>query len=71
MIKANAVVDVVTPPPPHGAGLGEFDVQVWGEHPHDYVRKYRIRAASDNMAAREGIERFVTEISVLIEHKAS
>lgn len=69
MIYANAVVDVVEPAPPHGHGLGRFRVSVWGKEPHDYVRIYDIQAQDDNMAAREGLDRFVEEISRLIEGK--
>ena len=69
MIYANAVVDVVEPPPAHGGGLGQFKVTVWGKEPHDYVRIYDLRAKSDTMAAREGLDRFVEEISRLLEGK--
>lgn len=67
MIYANAVVDVIDAPPPHGHGLGKFRVEVWGKKPHDYVRVYEISTKDDNMAAREGLERFVEEISRLLE----
>jgi hypothetical protein len=67
MIYANAVVDVIDAPPAHGQGLGKFSVTVWGKEPHDYVRVYEIQAKDDNMAAREGIDRFVEEISRLLE----
>jgi len=66
MIYANAVVDVIDEPPPYG-GLGKFKVTVWGKEPHDYVRVYEIQGKDDNMAAREGLERFVEEITRLIE----
>lgn len=69
MIYANAVVDVIDAPPAHGQGLGKFKVTVWGKEPHDYVRVYEIQGKDDNMAAREGIERFVDEISRLLEGK--
>jgi len=67
MIYANAVVDVVDAPPAHGQGLGKFKVTVWGKEPHDYVRIYEIQALDDNMAAREGLDRFVKDISGLLE----
>ena len=67
MIYANAVVDVINAPPAHGHGLGTFKVTVWGQEPHDYVRTYEIQAKDDNMAAREGLDRFVDEISRLLE----
>lgn len=67
VIKARAVVDIVEAPPPHGKGLGTFDVEVWGVDPgEDYVRRYRIQAKSDTMAAREGLERFCDEIGKLL-----
>ena len=66
MICANAVVDVIDAPPAHGKGLGKFRVEVWGKVPHDYVRIYEITARDDNMAAREGLDRFVYEIGNLI-----
>lgn len=66
MILANAVVDALEEPPPHGKGLGRFRVEVWGKPPHDYVRVYTIDAASDNMAAQEGLRRFVEEVETLI-----
>jgi hypothetical protein len=67
MIKARAVVDVVVPAPAHGHGLGTYDVEVWGVDPgEDYVRRYRIKAKDDNMAAREGLDRFVDEITRLL-----
>lgn len=67
MIFASAVVDVIDEPPPHGHGLGKFKVTVWGKEPHDYVRVYEIQAKDDNMAAREGLERFSDEITRLLE----
>jgi len=66
MIPANAVVDVIESPPAHGQGLGKFKVTVWGKEPHDYVRTYHIQVKDDNMAAREGLDRFVEEISRLL-----
>jgi hypothetical protein len=67
MIYANAVVDVIDAPPAHGHGLGKFKVTVWGKPPHDYVRTYDLQGKDDNMAAREGLERFVDEISRLLD----
>ena len=45
--------------------LGRFRVEVFGDEPHDYVRVYTIQAASDTMAAQEGIQRFVEEMEKL------
>jgi hypothetical protein len=71
MIYANAVVDVIDAPPAHGHGLGKFKVTVWGKEPHDYVRVYEIQGKDDNMAAREGLERFAEEIARLLEGKGN
>ena len=70
-VFCNAIVDVIDAPPAHGHGLGKFKVEVWGKEPHDYVRIYEISARDDNMAAREGLDRFVEEITKLIEDKDS
>lgn len=66
MIRARATVDVIDEPPAHGQGLGKFSVEVWGDKPHDYVRRYEIAAKNDTMAAQEGLQRFSNEISELI-----
>ena len=66
-IFCNATVDIIDAPPAHGKGLGKFKVEVWGREPHDYVRIYEITARDDNMAAREGLDRFVAEITELLE----
>ena len=67
MILASATVDIIDAPPPHGQGLGKFKVEVWGKEPHDYVRVYEIAAKTDSMAAREGLDRFVADITRLLE----
>ena len=61
-VLCNAIVDVEQPPAKDGKGLGRFRVEVWGLEPHDFVRIYQIQAASDNMAAQEGLRRFVEEM---------
>lgn len=71
MIQASAIVDVLQDPPPHGKGMGRFRVEVWGKEPHDYVRVYEIAAKDDNKAAREGLDKFVEDISALIANKDS
>ena len=71
MIQASAIVDVLQDPPPHGRGMGRFRVEVWGREPHDYVRVYEIAAKDDNKAAREGLDKFVEDISALIANKDS
>lgn len=69
MILARSVVDVIEAPPAHGQGLGRFKVTVYGDEPYDYVRIYEIQAKSDTIAAREGLDRFVDDISRLLEGK--
>lgn len=69
MIFANAIVDVIHQASPVSKELSRFRVEVWGKAPHDYVRVYEIAARDDNMAAREGLDRFVEEITKLIEDK--
>lgn len=64
-ILASAIVDVIRPATPRG--LGMFRVEVWGKPPDDYVRLYEIDAKNDNIAAQEGIRRFVADISKLVE----
>ena len=64
MIPARAIVDVLREPSP--IGMGSFRVEVWGDEPHDYVRVYTINAASDTLAAQEGLRRFVDEIELLL-----
>lgn len=71
MILANSVVDAIEEPPPHGQGLGKFRVTVYGKEPHDYVRIYEIQAKSDSIAAREGLDRFLDEITRLLEGKGN
>jgi hypothetical protein len=61
-VLCNAIVDVEQPPAKDGKGLGRFRVEVWGKEPYDYVRIYQIQAASDNVAAQEGLRRFVEEM---------
>jgi len=69
MIYANAVVDVIDKPPAHGQGLGKFTVTVYGREPHDYVRIYQISGKSEDVAAREGLEKFVSDITELLARK--
>lgn len=60
MVLAQAVVDEIRPPTKFGLGL--FQVEVWGQPPHDYARIYQIQAKSEDVAARQGIDRFVDEM---------
>ena len=63
MIRARAVVDVMRSP--GAVGLGLYRVEVWGEEPHDFVRIYDIEAKDENLAAREGLDRFQAEFSTV------
>jgi hypothetical protein len=40
----------------------QWIVEVWGRKPHDFTRRYEIKAKSDTLAAQEGIRRFVEEM---------
>lgn len=64
MILCKAHVETIRPATPHRAGV--FEVIVMGEPPHDYMRTYRIEAKSDSLAARQGIDRFVDQITALV-----
>ena len=64
-VLCNAIVDVEHPPAKDGKGLGRYRVEVWGREPHDYVRIYQIQAASDTLAAQEGLRRFVAEMEAM------
>ena len=68
MILCRATVEVIQPPTPHR--IGRFEGIVMGDAPHDYMRTYRIEAKSDSLAARQGIDRFVDEISALTADSA-
>jgi hypothetical protein len=62
-VLASAVVDILKPSTP--TTIGNFRVEVWGQPPYDFVRTYEILAKSDNVAAQEGIQRFVKEMEAL------
>lgn len=66
-VLCNAIVDIEQPPAKDGKGLGRYRVEVWGREPHDYVRIYQIQAASDTIAAQEGLRRFVAEMEAKSE----
>lgn len=67
-VRAQAAVEPVS------RALGIWKVEVWGR-PADQIvgddrkRHYQIHAASDNIAAHEGIRRFVAEMTLL--HKTA
>jgi hypothetical protein len=46
-----------------------WEVEVWGEDPHDHRRTYQIKSRSDNDAAFEGIRQFVEEMENLGDQK--
>ncbi len=67
MIKARSVVDVLHQASPASKEMSRYRVECWGEPPTDYVRVYNILAKSEDAAAREGLEKFVEEVSALID----
>lgn len=69
MVRAKAIVDVISPPPPSGKGLGKYRVECFGVEPYDFVRIYVIMARSEDFAARDGLDKFVAEIEPLIQEK--
>lgn len=44
-----------------------WSIEVTGVHPHGWRRVYEIEAASDTIAAQEGIRRFVEEAEILAD----
>jgi hypothetical protein len=42
-----------------------WEVNVWGEPPHDHRRTYTLQAKTDTLAAQEGIRLFVEEMENL------
>lgn len=65
MIRCKAFVETIRPPTPFRPG--DYEVQVTGEEPNDYVRIYRILARTEDEAARDAIDRFMTDIDKLLE----
>lgn len=63
-VQARATVDVIKAPVIIG-GFGIYNVEVWGNPPYDYTRRYEIHAKNDNLAAQEGLHRFVKEMENL------
>lgn len=59
-VLASATVDVIKAATP--VAVGRYSVEVWGKEPYDYVRRYEIIAQNENVAAQEGIARFVEEM---------
>lgn len=64
MILANATVEMLDF---SSIGLSKFRVEVWGKEPHDFVRIYEISAKDQDVAAREGLDRFIDDVKALVE----
>jgi len=60
VVLASATVDVLKSATPQRQGL--FKVKVWGQPPYDETRFYEIQATNENLAAQQGINRFVFEM---------
>lgn len=60
-VLAKAFVDCLRQPTP--IVVGKYRVEVVGEQPHDYVRIYELIAKDEGAAAREGIDKFVEEMT--------
>ncbi len=43
--------------------LGKYRVEVMGKEPHDYVRAYTIASRDENHAAKEGMDKFISTLS--------
>jgi hypothetical protein len=63
-VRASAMVELI-----QRGYESMWEVEVWGEEPHDHRRNYQIKARSDNDAAFEGIRRFVEEMENLDSQK--
>jgi len=59
-VLASATVDKID-----GGPVPMWEVNVWGEPPHDHRRTYTLQAKTDNLAAQEGIRLFVEEMENL------
>jgi hypothetical protein len=60
-VRANATVDLIEQVP----GESLWEVRVWDADSPQHERVYFVKSSSDNLAAREGIERFVEEMLIL------
>lgn len=69
MILANSTVEVLRQASPASKELSLYRVEVWGQSPHDWVRIYEISAKDEATAARVGLDRFVEEVTPLIENE--
>jgi hypothetical protein len=61
-VLAQATVDMI-----RFSAVPLFEVRVTGIAPDDCERVYQIEAKSDNVAAQEGLRRFVDEMEALRE----
>lgn len=59
-VLASAMVDQIDNGP-----VPVWEVEVWGQPPHDHRRTYTLQAKTDNLAAQEGIRLFVEEMENL------
>ena len=59
-VRCSATVDKIDDGP-----VPMWEVQVWGEPPHDHRRTYTLQAKTDNLAAQEGLRLFVEEMENL------
>ena len=59
-VLASATVDLIEDGP-----VPTWEVEVWGQPPHDHRRTYTLQYKTDNLAAQEGIRLFVEEMENL------
>ena len=62
-VLAKAFVETLRKPTPFL--VGKYRVEAVGEKPYDYVRIYELLAKDENAAAREGIDKFVDEMTAM------
>jgi len=56
-VKASCTVDDL--------GGMQYEVRVWGLAPFDHERTYTLKATSEDLAARQGLNLFVDEMECL------
>jgi hypothetical protein len=59
-ILASATVDIIRQGIP-----ALWEVTVWGQPPFDHRRVYTLKANTDNIAAKQGIDLFVEEMEAI------
>ena len=67
MIRARAIVDVITEKKP--PALSVWRVEVWGDEPHDYSFIYEIRAKTEAEAAMDGLQRFGEDVEKILSQE--